>query len=79
MAVLLGSCSSWGVQALHFLGDFCSHLAMLELPRAQLCVQQSCNCSRDIADVSYKWLQVGTGGIYEPCLGAFKFLVYCAV
>ena len=68
-----------GCRTLYFLGDFCSHLAVLKLPQAWLCVQQSCNCSRDIADVSYKWLQVGTGGIYKPCLGGFKYLVYCAV
>lgn len=70
------------MQAFYFLRDFCSHLARWHLPWAQLCEQQSCHCSRETADVNYKWLQVGkvgAGWIYKPCLGSFKYLVYCAV
>lgn len=43
-----------GVGSLYVLGDFCSHLAVLELSWARLCVQQSYDCSRDIAGGSYK-------------------------
>lgn len=70
------------MQAFYFLRDFCSHLARWHLPWAQLCEQQSCHCSRETADVNYKWLQVGkvgAGWIYKPCLGSFKYLLYCAV